>query len=83
MGSALELSEDFKICHVNCQSLYAHFDEFRLHFCKADYHAICMSETWLKQGISDDMIKLPGYTLYRCDRGERGGGGVAFYLSES
>lgn len=41
-----------------------------------------MSETWLKPGTTDAMIKLPSYTVFRCDRESRTGGGVAFYVSE-
>ncbi|RLU22413.1 hypothetical protein DMN91_004691, partial [Ooceraea biroi] len=72
-----------KLCHVNCQSLYAHFDEFVHFFRSKDFHVICMSETWLRPMISDSMVKLPGYTLYRCDRPDRMGGGVTFYLLNS
>ncbi|KAM0733644.1 hypothetical protein ACS0PU_013193 [Formica fusca] len=74
--------EDLKICHVNCQSLFAHLDEFYHFFGNADYHIICMSETWLRPGITDAIVKLPGYSLFRCDRVDRSGGGVAFYLSD-
>lgn len=42
-----------------------------------------MSETWLKPGISDDLVRLPGYTLYRCDRVDRAGGGVGFFICSS
>ncbi|RLU25058.1 hypothetical protein DMN91_003150 [Ooceraea biroi] len=35
--------EDLKICHVNCQLLVAHLDEFRLFFVGAQYHIICIS----------------------------------------
>ena len=73
--------EHIKICHVNCQSLFAHMDEFRLFFSDSDFHIICMSETWLRTEISDALVSLPGYTLHRCDRVGRQGGGVAFYIA--
>lgn len=72
-----------KLCFVNCQSLYAHFDEFVHFFRNGNCQIICMSETWLRPMISDDMVKLPGYALHRCDRLNKIGGGVAFYLSNS
>lgn len=75
--------DDLRICHVNCQSLYAHYDEFADYFSAADFHIICLSETWLRPAISDDMVHLAGYTLYRCDRQGRMGGGVAFYIKNS
>lgn len=76
-------SEDFRIYHANCQSLCAHFDEFKLFFSNADYHTICLTETWLRRSIFDGMVGFPGYILFRCDREGRGRGGVAFYLSEA
>lgn len=82
MDNTIKDFEDLKICHVNCQSLFAHLDEFRHFFGNADYHVICISETWLRPGITDDMVRLPGYMLFRCDRVGRAGGGVAFYLSD-
>lgn len=41
-----------------------------------------MSETWLRPGITDAMVRLPGYTLFRCDREGRNGGGVGIYLAD-
>lgn len=35
--------EHIRMCHVNCQSLFAHLDEFRLFFSDSDFHIICMS----------------------------------------
>ncbi|XP_011158078.1 uncharacterized protein LOC105194715 [Solenopsis invicta] len=49
----------------------------------SDMHIICMSETWLRSKISDALVDLPGYKLFRRDRGGRHGGGVAFYLREN
>lgn len=75
--------EDIKICHVKiCQSLYAHFDDFRDFFINTDFRVICMSETWLRSEITDEVVRLPGYTLIRCDRVGRVGGGMAFSLSD-
>lgn len=76
-------SDGLKMCHVNCQSLMAHLDEFRLYFMSEDYHIICMSETWLRPAVADAMVVLPGYALHRYDREGRLGGGVAFYLSDA
>jgi len=67
---------------MNCQSLNAHFDEFRQFFIKSDYHVICLSETWLRPGVfvSDAMMCLLGYTFFRINREGRHGGGMAFYI---
>ena len=41
-----------------------------------------MTETWLHKGVFDAEVShdFPGYTLHRCDREGRQGGGVALYL---
>ncbi|KMQ82604.1 hypothetical protein RF55_22416, partial [Lasius niger] len=83
MDNSGTVSEDLRVCHVNCQSLLAHFDEFRYFFSDAGYHVICMSETWLKPSVPDAMANLPGYMLLRCDRRERAGGGVGIYISDA
>jgi len=82
MGKGSE--EYLRACHVNCQSLIGHLDDFRLYFTSNRYHVICISESWLLPSISDDYVALPGYTLVRCDRtGDRRGGGVALYVENS
>ena len=75
--------DKLSVCHVNCQSLMAHFDEFCDFFTNLKYHAICLSETWLRPEITDSMVRVPGYFLVRCDRLGRQGGGVAVYLHNS
>lgn len=74
--------DKLNICHVNCQSLMAHFDEFCNFFMNSKYHIICLSEIWLKPEIPDNMNK-PGYSLVRCDKSGRQGGGDAFYFYNS
>lgn len=71
------------ICHVNCQSLLAHLDEFRLFFSNSPYYIICLSETWLKPFIPDWMIELSEYILFRHDRTGKAGSGIAFYLADT
>ena len=41
-----------------------------------------MTETWLHSGIFDAEVlhDFPGFSLFRCDRAGRQGGGVALYL---
>ncbi len=42
---------------------------------------IGVTETWLHDGIRDDGICLPGYTLFRQDRpSQKKGGGVILYV---
>ncbi|CAG5085054.1 Protein of unknown function [Cotesia congregata] len=76
------LNNCLKICHFNAQSLRneQHFELFREYFRCHQYDIIAVSETWLNHLISDNLILLPSYTLYRHDRRLRSGGGVALYV---
>lgn len=70
-----------RMCHVNCQSLWGHWAEFKLYFEKEKYDIICMSETWLKESkIKDEMIHLDNYKIFRNDRGRTTGGSVFTYV---
>jgi len=46
--------------------IVSHFDEFCYYFVDLDY-LICMSETWFRSEIPDEMVNVADYTLYRCD----------------
>jgi len=72
--------KSLKICHVNAQSLLAHFTDFKEHFAVKDYHIICISETWLNPSLNSDVVALPGYCFYRKDRVQKTGGGVGVYV---
>ena len=43
-------------------------------------HIAVITETWLHDDIDNNMIEIPEYMLFRLDRGERQGGGVAVYV---
>ena len=44
---------------------------------------IAITETWLKSYFSDAQLQIPGYSLSRCDRSKRHGGGVLLYSLSS
>ena len=44
---------------------------------------IAITETWLKSYYSDAQIQIPGYSVSRCDRSKRNGGGVLLYSMSS
>ncbi|XP_062711773.1 uncharacterized protein LOC134289634 [Aedes albopictus] len=44
---------------------------------------ICLSESWLNDKISDDIIYIEGYTAVRNDRVGRLGGGLIVYMSNN
>ena len=71
------------IAHLNVRSLICR-ENFYL-VCETvrnyDYDIFTISETWLNPSISDAEISIPGYILFRQDRGERKpGGGVLVYV---
>ena len=58
-----------KVCHMNAQSLGgAKIDEFRYIFEESGVDLICISETWFKPGMPDNLYQLKGYTILRVDR---------------
>lgn len=69
----------FKICHINARSILSDFPEFK-RAVHEKYDIITVSETWLNVNILSDSISLPGYQLFRKDRKDLRGGGVAIYI---
>ena len=43
---------------------------------------ISVTETWGKEWITDGIFALKGYTMYRDDREDKGGGGTILYISD-
>lgn len=70
----------FNLCHINAQSLPRHYSELHDIFSSSQFHAIFISESWLKPSYSSLLCSLQGYTLIRNDRIGKQGGGVAIYL---
>ena len=44
--------------------------------------AAAITETWWKENFSDAQVAIPGFSLVRCDRAKRRGGGCALYINE-
>ena len=57
-----------KICHINAQSLRNKIDEFSHIFEGSGVDIICVSETWFEKSVTDSIVELKGFRLYRCDR---------------
>lgn len=57
-----------------------HFDEVE-HIIKSNnFDVFCLSETWLHDKIENEIIEIDGYMLFRKDRTNKRGGGVAIYV---
>ena len=68
---------------TNIRSLFPKMEEFALlldHLC-IDIAAV--SETWLHEGIENDILSIPNYNLVRQDRFFGRGGGVCAFVSNS
>ena len=76
-------SRSLQAAYLNCESLLKNFHEFQHAFSSSELHVIGLSETWLKPSISNCIVNLPNYVLFRNDRTNKGGGGVAAYLHKS
>ena len=84
---------DLSICHINARRLYAFDKDLKSNQTKLDeiesvlrlqyrYDIICISETWLKSNISCEDIKINNYSVYRKDRSDNSGYGVAIYVAD-
>ena len=51
--------------------------------CTVDTLFIFLCETFLSDDITDPEVYLPGYSISRCDRANRIGGGVCIYVKDS
>lgn len=67
------------IMHFNVRSLLPKMDMLRLRVDETDMDIMVSSETWLKSTITDNMIAIDGYNIFRADRSGKGGG-VAIYV---
>lgn len=78
---AFSMVNSLNVCHINARSLLNKIDIFRSIFEGTGVHIIMVSETWLSSDISDTMVRIPGYKVYRNDRRTMTtGGGVALYI---
>lgn len=73
-----------KIAHLNIRSLRGKLDELNvlISHCR-NIDIIVLNETWLNEEILDSKVEIRGYSLYRNDRVNRSGGGVAIYVRDN
>jgi len=64
---------------TNVRSLINKTDELALYLLHEDIHFAFVTETWLKSDIPDAAIEIDGYSILRCDRKLKKGGGVCIY----
>ena len=47
-----------------------------------DIDLACITETWLKERVSDSVVDIPGYSILRRDRRIAEHGGVCLYIKD-
>ena len=83
--SQLQTPEEFRtedglrLFHLNVRSMINKMDSIRIWADSTDSDIIVLSETWLKKSITNDMINIKDYNVFRTDRVGKGGG-VAIYV---
>ena len=79
------------IVMLNTRSLFPNIDQ--IHHSFKTYDIICLCETWLTSGHTDNMIQIPEYDFMRLDRSHgnisntsnqlKRGGGLIIYFKKS
>lgn len=72
----------FHLCHLNAESVLAHLDDIVDLMYSKSCHALCVSESFLKPTLPDNLVHIAGYKIFRNDRVGKGGGGVAIYIRD-
>ena len=65
---------------TNVRSLNKKIDELTAISSIRNPSVICITETWLNEGVEDYLIAIPGYRVFRTDRAGRRGRGEGMYL---
>lgn len=85
----LNLVKGLVIVHLNVRSLINKVDIIRYLISDSDIDCLCLTETWLRDIISDNLIHIEGYKLWRIDREVKDkngkvirGGGICIYLKD-
>ena len=71
---------NLSIACFNVCRLVLRFNQVRFEVENHNYDIVAITETFLNDKVTDDLIRLRGYDLIRSDRQNRMGGGVAIYI---
>lgn len=71
-----------RVLNANFRSVVNKTDKLEDLLLKYDPHVAIITETWLHEGITDDMLIGPSHQIFRRDRVSRGGG-VAIILKST
>ena len=74
-------NKGIKVAHLNVRSMRNKAVELQQYLLSNPYDVLCLSETWLDEHLSDNMVSVNGYKFERKDRGSNGGG-VGCYIKD-
>ena len=74
--------DGLNVCHLNAGSIRSKFTVLYQMLSGSKLDVIMVSESWLNENISSQLVNFPGFKLYRNDRTSRGGG-VCMYIREN
>lgn len=80
------MKSNMRIAHLNIRSLKLreHFILLKESVVSNSFDIFTISETWLDSSVNNESIHIPGYTLYRQDRGlHKPGGGLCVYIKKN
>lgn len=66
--------KELRLVNINLRSVTNKIDSLESMLMQYDPHIAVITETWLREEISDDEVFPPCYNVYRKDRSARGGG---------
>ena len=74
-----------EIAHLNSELLKCrqHFIETRELALERDFDILTISETWFYSSVSNSVVEIPGYKVYRLDRLGKAGAGVCAYVKST
>ena len=70
----------FKAVQINARSLPKNIIELREVIKKTNFDAVAVSETWLTKHTPSDRTRMDYFNIFRNDRKNKRGGGVAVFL---
>ena len=83
LKSALNDKNGLKICSFNARSIFKKLDEIKNLLDGVNVDLICVTETLLKEAITDSAISIDGFDVIRKDRVGNRGGGVCIYIKNN
>ena len=78
----IQSNKGLHFLHLNARSVISKLTDLRRIVKESQTSVLAISESWLDSSITDEEIKIDGYSLIRGDR-NRNGGGVCLYIKNN